>query len=253
MDLLMKSGGTEPLPYTYYANNRTRPFRSLAGAASYIIERITGMTDEFAWPSGRYNDPAHYLEDYNDQLAIAMSSIDAVKFNQAAAILLDLYDRSRNHLFVAGNGGAAAIASHFKCDHVKSISQDTWLQPSVIDLTADTALITAIANDIGYDSIFSKQLDMMGEGPDVLLVLSVSGNSGNILNVLSFAKEHNIDTIAITGMDGGKAGQMADVHINIRHSNYGIVEDVMQSIMHALAQFIRQSVMPEHIIRSARF
>jgi phosphoheptose isomerase len=102
------------------------------------------------------------------------------------------------------------------------------------------AIITAIGNDIGYASIFSKQLEFSAaDNDDILVVVSSSGNSPNIINALDVANDRGMVTIALVGFDGGAAGQKADVVVHVNSSNYGIVEDCHQIIMHSWAQALR--------------
>jgi phosphoheptose isomerase len=114
-------------------------------------------------------------------------------------------------------------------------------------------MITAAANDIGYDSIFSYQLERKAQMRDVLIVFTVSGNSANIIRAVQCAHEMGMQTIAVTACDGGKVAGLTDATIHIPTSNYGIAEDVMQMVMHSLAQFIRQTRMSDRAIQSARF
>lgn len=150
--------------------------------------------------------------------------------------------QSSTRLFICGNGGSAASADHWVCDYMKGINEDTVAFPSAkaISLTSNGPLVTAIANDIGYDQVFAKQLEYYKpNGTDVLLCLSVSGNSPNILAALYKAKTIGMKSIAFTGCDGGKSGDICDYHVNVPSSNYGIVEDVHMMILHAISQQIR--------------
>ena len=101
-------------------------------------------------------------------------------------------------------------------------------------------MISAIANDVGYDYIFSYQIEMKGNQDDVLIAISASGNSPNIIKALATAKEKGLITIAFVGFDGGKAKEIADIVIHVEEDNYGIIEDAHQSVMHILAQNLRE-------------
>lgn len=230
---------------------RPHPFSSLADAAGYIIERITGMTDS-QFPTMNYTSFRSYLTHYGDEVATALRLMPVTALDEAATLLAEAYENA-DSIFVAGNGAGASLASHFVCDHTKTIGRDFDIPPNVRDMTADISLITAIANDIGYESVFSYQLEQFAQAGDVLVVFSVSGRSPNITRVLQSVIEYGLKSIAITGLDGGEAGKLADVHVEIPARNYGVVEDVMQSVMHALAQYIRQSKMSDEQVRSATF
>lgn len=227
------------------------PFPSLASAAGFIIERITGVSQS-EFPTEHYNGQIRFFGDYMTKVIDTAGSIKHASISRAAELLIRAYD-AQAKVFIAGNGGAASIASHFKCDHVHRVGAENYWQPQVIDLTSDTALVTAIANDIGYNSIFSYQLERSAVNNDVLVVFSVSGNSANIIRALQYANESRITTIAVVASDGGQAAGLADVTVHIPTSNYGVAEDVMQTIMHSWAQFIRQQRMDDQEIKSARF
>jgi phosphoheptose isomerase len=123
---------------------------------------------------------------------------------------------------------------------MKGINQDTDMTASAISLASNGPLVTAIANDIGYEHIFDRQLvyhrPMFG---DVVLAISASGNSKNILNGLYRARKLGIHTIALTGFTGGEAARIADISVHVPSSNYGVVEDCHMMILHAISQRIR--------------
>ena len=114
-------------------------------------------------------------------------------------------------------------------------------------------LLTAIANDTGYENIFVYQLQSQSGPGDVLLAVSSSGRSPNIVRALTWARDQGLRTIAVTGFDGGAARAVAEVSIHVDCTNYGIVEDLHQAIMHALAQYIRQSRMSADAISTTVF
>lgn len=143
-------------------------------------------------------------------------------------------------IFVCGNGGSAAIAEHLSCDHSKGVNTNTHLFPKIVCLNSNIALLTATANDMGYDKVFSYPLSLQGTANDLLICISSSGNSDNIVNALDMAKKLGMNTIAFTGFDGGVAKSVCNVSIHIPVNNYGIVEDAHQILMHVLAQYIRR-------------
>ena len=184
-------------------------------------------------------------------MARAASSIDPAALDRAAAILLEAYTRGAG-VFSCGNGGSASIANHLQCDHVKGIRTTTDLAPRVMSLSTNVELLTAIANDMAYENVFAYQLQSQSGPGDVLIAVSSSGRSPNIVRALAWARDHGLRTIAITGFDGGDARAVAEVTIHVDGANYGIVEDLHQAIMHALAQYIRQSRMTADAISSTR-
>lgn len=149
-------------------------------------------------------------------------------------------------VYVMGNGGSAAVADHFLCDHMKGICSDTdSYRPYVKSLCSDTALITAIANDHSYEEIFSKQLEYeayMTERPAVVVAMSVSGSSPNIVRAMRVAGALGYTRIALLGMDGGdtKRLNLYERLLQFPVSNYGVVEDCFSITMHAISQYIRK-------------
>ncbi len=129
----------------------------------------------------------------------------------------------------------------------------TSLSPQVLSLSTNVELLTAIANDTGYENVFVYQLQSQSAPGDVLVAVSSSGGSPNIVRALTWAREAGLRTIAITGFDGGAARSAAEVSIHVDCTNYGIVEDLHQAIMHALAQYIRQSQMSADVISTTVF
>jgi phosphoheptose isomerase len=210
-----------------------------------------GTTPE-KFPAAPYASAAAFFGAYADEAARAAGSVEPAALDRAAAILLEAYTRGAG-VFACGNGGSAAIANHLQCDHVKGVRTTTDLTPRVVSLSANVELITAIANDMTYDDVFTYQLQSQAGPGDVLVAVSSSGRSPNIVRALTWARDHDLRTIALTGFDGGGAKAVAEVTIHVDGTNYGIVEDLHQAIMHGLAQYIRQSRMTADAISSGVF
>lgn len=191
------------------------------------------------FPDKPYDDIGDYVGSYSNLVSAAFSSIDRDELRKAASVLEAVVAR-RAIIFVCGNGGSASISNHFVCDHVKGVRTGTDASPRVASLSTNIEIVTAIANDFGYDAIFDFQLSTLASTGDVLVVISSSGGSANILRALRWAREHGITSIAMTGFEGGEARTLADISLHVDAQNYGVVEDVHQSIMHILAQFLRQ-------------
>jgi phosphoheptose isomerase len=204
------------------------------------------------FPIGQYASAASYFDAYAEELTRAAKSVEPAALEGAAAILAEAYLRG-TRMFFCGNGGSASIANHMQCDHTKGIRTATDLSPHVFSLSANVELLTAIANDTGYENVFVYQLQAQSGPGDVLLAVSSSGRSANIVRVLTWARDHGLRTIAVTGFDGGAARAVAEVSVHVDSTNYGIVEDMHQAIMHALAQYIRQSRMTPDAISTTVF
>jgi len=191
------------------------------------------------FPNKPYLDASAYAADYVDAIRIAFSSLDSQQIHSAASCLEQAIKRNAT-IFVCGNGGSAGISNHFVCDHMKGVRTGTNLRPRVSSLSENIEIVTAIANDIGYENVFDFQLASVSSRGDVLVTISSSGNSPNILNALRWARGNGLTSIAMTGFDGGESRSFADISLHVDAQNYGVVEDVHQSLIHLLAQFLRQ-------------
>lgn len=187
------------------------------------------------------------MYDYAAELTIAFRTVSLKSFQRAADVLQAAYERDAR-VFSCGNGGSASIANHLACDHVKGIRTGTELRPRVMSLTSSVELLTAISNDIGYEDVFTYQLQTHASHGDVLIAISSRGESANICKAIRWANDHGVSTIALTGFEGGNAYQLAQVRLHVTAFNYGIVEDAHQAVMHALAQFIRQAELPRETL-----
>jgi phosphoheptose isomerase len=204
------------------------------------------------FPAAPYASAATYFSAYGEEIARAASSVDGDAVARAAAILLDAYTRGAT-VFSCGNGGSASIANHLQCDHTKNLAKSTDLCPRVMSLSVNVEVLTAIANDHTYTDVFTHQLRSQSRPGDVLVAVSSSGRSANIVTALNWARDHGLRTISLTGFDGGEARTIAEVPIHVEGTNYGVIEDLHQAIMHALAQYIRQSRMTPTAISSSVF
>lgn len=205
-----------------------------------------------SFPDKAYPSAGDYFTGYRDAMEAAWASVDPAAFDRAAAMLGEAI-RAKRMIYACGNGGSAAISGHLLCDFLKGIQTDTALRPRVVSLASHLELITAIANDIDYAEIFSYQLKTMGAPGDVLITISSSGNSENIVRAIDWARQNGVGTIAMTGFSGGRSAKLADINLHVAAENYGIVEDIHQSMMHAVAQYLRQSAMAPGAHVSHRF
>lgn len=204
------------------------------------------------FPAVPYDSGNAYFAAYMDEMTQAWKTIDLAEFDRAAAILTDGYLRGAR-VFSCGNGGSASIANHLVCDHSKGVRTKTDLIPKVGSLSNNVELLTAIANDVAFEDVFLFQLQSQASPGDVLVAISSSGRSANIVRALTWARDNGLHTIAITGFEGGEARVLADVAIHFECTNYGVVEDLHQAVMHALAQYIRQSRMTAKTISATVF
>jgi phosphoheptose isomerase len=178
-----------------------------------------------------------HVRAYADVVSTALFSIDWSQLSRAIAEIENARMRQAR-LWVAGNGGSAAIADHLLCDWVKGTFNPSLTPIHVHSLVSNTALLTACANDFGYEVSFSRQIEMQARAGDILICISSSGNSANILTALRQASSMRLKTIALTGFSGGEAARLADISLHVGVHNYGVVEDCHQILMHNIAQYI---------------
>ncbi len=184
-----------------------------------------------------FTDLAEYLSDYIEQLRISLYDVNQSEVLSALAAI-EATRKYGGRVFVAGNGGSSAIAEHLTCDFEKGchVGASSLVTHS---LSSNTALLTAIGNDLGYAHIFSYQLETQRlNQADVVILISSSGNSPNILEAATYALKCDATLISFTGFDGGELMKAADIKLHVPFHNYGIVEDAHQTIMHVIAQAI---------------
>jgi phosphoheptose isomerase len=192
------------------------------------------------FPVAPFGNAGDYWGAYAKEMARASETIDPEAMHRAADILIQAYTTGAR-MFSCGNGGSASISNHMQCDHTKGVRTATDLVPHVLSLSTNVELLTAIANDVGYHDVFVYQLQSHAAPGDVLVAVSSSGRSRNIVDAIVWARDNGVRTIAITGFEGGGARATAEVAIHVDSTNYGVVEDLHQAVMHALAQYVRQS------------
>lgn len=180
------------------------------------------------------------FSDYTEQLTLALKKLDLHTVSELSKHLLEIW-RSRRRLFICGNGGSAGNAIHIANDFTYGINPN-GIALDVEALPANAAVMTCLANDIGYQHVFSHQLKVKAQAGDILIVLSGSGNSANILHALQQAKQMGVTTFAILGFDGGKAKSMADYALHVELDDMQIAEDIQVIIGHMLMKSLFQEI-----------
>lgn len=204
------------------------------------------------FPNRPYGSVAEYFADYQAMLQQSLATLDMAAFERAAQIL-DTAISGGKTVYVCGNGGSAAIANHWVCDFMKGLRTNTDLMPKIISLAANLELNMAIANDMEYAQVFVYPLQALGQKGDVLLTVSSSGNSENVVRAIDWAKANGLPTISLDGFAGGRASKNADVSLHIAAKNYGLVEDCHHAIMHMLAHYLRMKHMPAERVAGVTF
>lgn len=188
------------------------------------------------------SNPVAFAESYLNYLQTVLQGIDRAEIGRFIETLLEARKRGATVFFI-GNGGSAATASHFAND--LSIGTNDYDSPfRVISLTDNVAVITAIGNDFGYEEIFVRQLKILGKRGDVLVGISASGNSPNVLKAFDHANATGIKTVAITAFDGGKMKLLADegIHVPTALKEYGPAEDAHMILDHLVGSYLMRFV-----------
>ncbi len=167
------------------------------------------------------------------------------KIEELSKVCVELY-RGSNKTILAGNGGSAADAQHIAAELVGRYGFDRPSIPSLA-LTTDTSNLTAIGNDYGYDKVFSRQLEGMGQKGDIFIGISTSGNSMNIINAFYSAKEKGIKTVALVGKDGGKMAEIADISIIIPSNSTPRIQESHILIGHILCDIIEKEIFADGV------
>ena len=186
---------------------------------------------------------ASFPEMYKADLLKAIETIDLEKVGQAIDILFQARDEGRR-IFVCGNGGSASTASHFVCDMVKGASFQRDKRFRIMALTDSLPTITAYANDVGYDCVFVEQLKNFAEPGDVVVAISGSGNSPNVLQAVEYANSIGCRSIALSGRNGGKLGPMAQLNLQASNAHMGRIEDVHMIVMHMICYYFMDAEKP---------
>lgn len=179
----------------------------------------------------------NFLNKYKKELTDKISQID----NDVVIKIINLIDSTEDNgsVYIIGNGGSAATASHMANDWGIGLKRRRIKNFNIISLADNSAITTAIANDIGYENIFYEQLRDCIKKDDILIAISCSGNSKNIIKAVQYAKEKHIPIIGLTGFDGGDLKKLSDInfHVNTKKGEYGIVEDLHMILDHMLYSY----------------
>jgi len=182
------------------------------------------------------------MEQISDYIAVLQQTMDRLPRELIAEVVNILHDArlSGRQVFIMGNGGSASTATHFVCDLAKNTRREGLPHYRVIGLTDNMAIFSAYANDEGYDMVFSQQLANLIRPNDIVIGISASGNSANVLNGVAEAKKYQATTIAFTGFDGGRLGSMVDINIHVDSNIIEHVEDIHLMLEHMIVKTIKE-------------
>jgi D-sedoheptulose 7-phosphate isomerase len=184
---------------------------------------------------------------YFDYLKEIFNQVDVAEIRRFVELILDVRERGSTIFFI-GNGGSAATASHFAND--LAFGTKEYKKPfKVMSITDNVPVLTALGNDYGYEDIFVRQLKVYGEKGDMLVGISASGNSLNLLRAFEYASITGIKTVALTAFDGGKMKKIADygVHVPTGMKEYGPAEDVHMVLDHLVGSYLMRFIKKEQL------
>ena len=184
------------------------------------------------------NKVKSFVNDYKRRLNQLIQDIDP---NVVSEIIkqIELAAKAKSRIYILGNGGSSATASHMVNDLGAGLRRRGIINLDVISLADNTPVITAIANDIGYENIFYMQMKGLLKPDDLVIAISCSGNSPNVIKAIKYSKNQGCKLIAVTGFDGGLLKQMSDInfHVDVEEGQYGFVEDVHMILDHIIYSY----------------
>ena len=182
-----------------------------------------------------------YARSYVARIHRVLDALPLDRVEALGEILFRAYEHDKQ-VFVVGNGGSAATASHMACDLGKNTIQANVARFRIMSLTDNTPLLSALANDVGYEAVFAEQLMNLIRRGDVLVAITGSGSSENVLEAMRYSRSRGATVIALIGFDGGEATALADQYILVPSDDYGLVEDVHMILNHVLVGYFREKL-----------
>ena len=179
-----------------------------------------------------------HITDYLGRLQCALDALPHDRITRLAETLLRAYHNDKQ-VFTIGNGGSSSTASHMAADLAKNTIGPNMRRFRITSLNDNASIVTALANDLGYEMVFAEQLVNLIRAGDVLIAVSASGNSPNVVNAIHYARRQSAHVVGLLGFDGGIAAELADNAIVVPSDNYGVVEDAHLVINHMLVEYFR--------------
>jgi len=208
----------------------------------------TALSDDLGLVYDNRKGPAEYMERYSRYITKLIKNLDYSAIEDIVSCFAEARKRSAT-IFFAGNGGSAATALHFAQDLAEVGRKSNTRGFNTLSLTSNVSFITALANDYGYDHIFTGQMADVFKKGDVLVAISASGNSPNVVKAAQHAKEAGGVTVALVGFDGGSLSGMCDrvLHIKTKQGEYGPVEDIHMFLDHMITSYLTMKLYKEKI------
>lgn len=187
----------------------------------------------------------NFIKNFIQELNSGINKVSLQEIAKAVQYLEFVYERD-GKVYIIGNGGSSAIASHFANDLNKTIlghkGEKQVKRFQALSLSDNVPVLTAWANDVGYGKVFSEQLKNFARSNDVLIAISSSGNSENIIEAVKTAKDFSLPVVGFMGFDGGKLLTLADAKIFVPSFDYGIVENSHDAIFHLITSYFEKNI-----------
>ena len=188
--------------------------------------------------------PKQFADTYLKETLPLFQEYTTETFERAMQAMVEVYKRG-NTVYICGNGGSAGTSNHMVNDLSKGTVGEGKKRLRVIGLADNMSLLTAYANDCGYDVIFVEQLKSLWQKGDLLIAISASGNSPNVIKAVEYAREHGGQVIGLVGFSGGKLKELSNFPIHFKSHNYGAVEDAQLMFSHLSSQYMCQYIKAE--------
>jgi D-sedoheptulose 7-phosphate isomerase len=182
------------------------------------------------------------VRDHFDSVNVALAAVPLQAIERVVDIIVEAH-MAKRHLYIIGNGGSASTATHFACDLGKATIVDGRARLRVTSLTDNIALLTAWANDTSYERVFAEQLTNLLNPGDIVIAVSSSGNSPNILAAIEVARALDAVTVALVGFSGGRLLEMVDAAIHVAVHDYGVTEGCHLVLEHAITDSVRRRLL----------
>ena len=184
-----------------------------------------------------------FIKDYISRLIKILEKVDISPIEEILS-LLEKMDNSGNTIYVIGNGGSAATASHMANDFGTGLKRRDLKNLNIVSLADNTSVVTAIGNDIGFENIFYMQIKDVIKAEDVLLAISCSGNSPNLIKAVRYAKTLGTKIVSLTGFDGGELKEISDInyHVPTENGEYGLCEDMHMIFDHIIYSYFTREI-----------
>ena len=182
-----------------------------------------------------------FFSDYASRLNELLADTDWSPVLKLSRMILNLR-HSKGRIFLCGNGGSAGNAIHLANDLIYAVAEKTGAGFDAVSLSANPAVLTCLGNDVGYENIYSEQLAVSGREDDILIVLSGSGNSQNLINAIKTAHKLRMHTVAVLGFDGGKCKTLVQLPIHFKIDDMQISEDVQLTVGHMVMKWLKKEI-----------